>query len=80
MPVRVLLDADPSRSFDGFVDLVGAAGERRESWGRGNYRRVAIRIENVDPDFMKPGMSVRSEVRLKVASDPALLARREDAP
>jgi len=80
MPVQLLLDADPSRIFSGLVDFIGAAGERRESWGRGNYRRVGISIESVDPDVMKPGMSVRCEVALEAASDPSLVARGEDAP
>jgi multidrug resistance efflux pump len=80
MSVRILLDADPSRDFNGVVDLIGTAGERRESWGRGNYRRVAIRVDRVDPEIMKPGMSVRCEVDLETASDPALVASREDAP
>jgi multidrug efflux pump subunit AcrA (membrane-fusion protein) len=78
--VRILLDADPSREFDGVVDLIGTAGERRESWGRGSYRRVAIRIDRVDPGIMKPGMSVRCEVDLETAADPSLVASREEAP
>lgn len=78
MPVRILLDADPSRDFDGIVDFIGTAGERRESWGRGNYRRVAIRMDRVDPEIMKPGMSVRCEVDLEAASDAALVASRGD--
>ncbi len=77
MPARILLDADPSRTFHGSVVFVGAAGERRESWGRGKYQRIAIRIDGVDPDVMKPGMSVRCEVALAVP-DPALVARHEE--
>ena len=80
MPVRILLDADPSRDFDGVVDFIGTAGERRESWGRGSYRRVTIRMDRVDPEVMKPGMSVRCEVDLETASDPSLVASREDTP
>jgi multidrug resistance efflux pump len=80
MPVRILLDADPSRDFDGGVDFIGTAGERRESWGRGSYRKVSIRVDRVDPEIMKPGMSVRCEVDLGAATDPSLVASRGDAP
>jgi len=79
MPVRILLDADPSRTFEGLVDRLGSAGERRESWGRGTYRRVAIRVHEVDPGVMKPGMSVRCEVEVDGMAKPALVAQRGDA-
>jgi hypothetical protein len=80
MPVRLQLDADPSRVFEGRVDHVASAGERRESWGRGSYRRVAIRVNAVDPEIMKPGMSVRCEVAIDAEVEATLVARRGDTP
>ena len=80
MPVRLQLDADPSRTFEGLVDQVGSAGERRESWGRGSYRRVAIQVNAVDPEIMKPGMSVRCEVTIDAELETTLVARRGDTP
>jgi multidrug efflux pump subunit AcrA (membrane-fusion protein) len=72
MLVRILLDANPSLDFDGVVEYIGGAGERRESWGRGSYRRVGIRVHQVDPGIMKPGMSVRCEVDLGATTDPLI--------
>jgi len=69
MAVSLLLDADPSLDFDGIVEFIGSAGERRESWGRGSYRRIGIRVNRVDPEIMKPGMSVRCEVDLQATTD-----------
>ena len=80
MPVRIVLDADPSRDFEGVVDSIGTAGERRESWGRGSYRRVAIRMDRVDPGIMKPGMSVRCEINLQADTDPSLVASGGSVP
>lgn len=80
LPVTIRLDADPSRVFDGAVADIGTAGERRESWGRGNYRRVGIHIDRVDPEMMKPGMSVRCEIELSGVPDPTLVARGTASP
>ncbi len=56
------LDAFPERVFEGEVVSVGAAGERRTSWGRAPYFLVKISLDERDTAVMKPGMSVRCEI------------------
>ena len=61
--VEYFLDAYPERRFDGRVVSVARAAERRVSWGRANYIRIRLGLDETDSAIMKPGMSVRCEVQ-----------------
>ncbi len=56
---RLSLDAFPKRAYRGEVLEVTLNGEQRRPWGRAPFFRVRMRLEEVDIDLMRPGMSVR---------------------
>lgn len=59
---RLYLDAFPSEEYEGEVIAVGASGQKRSQWGKAPYFPVTIRLERIDEQIMKPGMSVRCEL------------------
>jgi len=62
MPIRAALDAWPDRTFSGSVRMVSPVAQ--ESGYRSTQRSFAVQIvlDEVDPEIMRPGMSVRVEV------------------
>jgi multidrug resistance efflux pump len=66
--VSMRLDSFPERVFEGEIVSVGAAGERRATWGRAPYFLVRISLDERDASVMKPGMSVRCEIDADVAA------------
>jgi multidrug efflux pump subunit AcrA (membrane-fusion protein) len=61
--VDLFLDAYPDRRYTGAIREISQSADAVRRWGRSNYFRVDIEIEKLEPDIMKPGMSVRCEVR-----------------
>jgi multidrug efflux pump subunit AcrA (membrane-fusion protein) len=61
--VDLYLDAYPDKQYKGTIREISRSAEPVRRWGRSHYFRVDIEIEKLEPDIMKPGMSVRCEVR-----------------
>jgi len=61
--VDLSLDAYPDRHFGGVIGEISKSAETVRRWGRAHYFRVRIGIEKLDPETMKPGMSVKCEVQ-----------------
>ncbi len=62
-PADLYLDAYPDRSYKGTVRQISKSADPVRRWGRSNYFRVEVEVGTIEPDIMKPGMSVRCEVR-----------------
>ena len=60
--VDLYLDAYPDRPYTGAIRGISQSADPVRRWGRSNYFRVDIEMEKLEPDIMKPGMSVRCEV------------------
>ncbi len=71
--VDFALDAYPENRFRGVVREVAKSAEAVRRWGRSHYFRIDIEMEKRDPEIMKPGMSVRCEVRGPLAKDVLLV-------
>jgi multidrug efflux pump subunit AcrA (membrane-fusion protein) len=71
--VDLYLDAYPDRLFHGTIREVSKSADPVRRWGRSSYFRVDIALEEVAPDIMKPGMSVRCEVRGPACKDVLLV-------
>jgi HlyD family secretion protein len=71
--VDFALDAYPENRFRGVVREVAKSAEAVRRWGRSHYFRVDIEMEKRDQEIMKPGMSVRCEVRGPLAKDVLLV-------
>ena len=61
--VDLYLDAYPDKQYKGVIQYISLGAEPVRRWGRSHYFRVDIEIEKLEPDIMKPGMSVRCKVR-----------------
>ena len=62
MPVRCVLDAYPDRSFAGRVRQVAEVAEEPDRRSSRRFFRVLIELEEIDPEVMRPGMSVKAVV------------------
>ncbi len=61
--VDLSLDAYPDRRFRGVIGEISKSAETVRRWGRSHYFRVPIKMEKIEPEIMKPGMSVKCEVQ-----------------
>lgn len=61
--VDLSLDAYPERHFKGAIQEISKSAEALRRWGRAHYFKARIEMEKLDPEIMKPGMSVKCEVR-----------------
>ncbi len=61
--VDLYLDAYQDKQYEGVIRYISRSAEPVRRWGRSHYFRVDIEIEKLEPEIMKPGMSVRCEVR-----------------
>lgn len=61
--VDLYLDAYPVKRNKGLIQYISAGAEPVRRWGRSHYFRVDIKLGTLEPEIMKPGMSVRCEVR-----------------
>lgn len=71
--VEFALDAYPQNRFQGVVREVAKSAEDVRRWGKSHYFRVDIDMKKRDPEIMKPGMSVRCEVRGPLSKDVLLV-------
>ena len=60
--VELSLDAYPENRFRGVIKEISQSAESIRRWGKSNYFRADIEMEKLDPDIMKPGMSVKCDV------------------
>jgi multidrug efflux pump subunit AcrA (membrane-fusion protein) len=72
----LFLDAYPDRRFPGVVREISKSADPVRRWGRSSYFRVDIALGSAALDVMKPGMSVRCEIR-GAAFDDVLLVPLE---
>jgi len=61
--VDLSLDAYPDKHCQGIIREISKSAEALRRWGRSHYFRVQIKMEKLDPEIMKPGMSVKCEVQ-----------------
>jgi multidrug efflux pump subunit AcrA (membrane-fusion protein) len=61
--VDLTLDAYPDKQVKGVIREISKSADLVRRWGKSSYFRVDIEMEKLEPDIMKPGMSVRCEVR-----------------
>jgi multidrug efflux pump subunit AcrA (membrane-fusion protein) len=61
--VDLYLDAYPARLFPGTIREISKSADPVRRWGRSSYFRVDIALKELALDIMKPGMSVRCEVK-----------------
>ncbi|HEX3108591.1 MAG TPA: efflux RND transporter periplasmic adaptor subunit [Thermoanaerobaculia bacterium] len=69
MPARVTLDGYPNMHFAGRVDAVSAVAQEG---ARGSLRRafvVLVKLDQIDPQRMRPGLSARVEIDRESKSD-----------
>jgi multidrug efflux pump subunit AcrA (membrane-fusion protein) len=71
--VDLTLDAYPDRQYKGVIREISKSADPVRRWGKSNYFRVDIGMEKLEPAIMKPGMSVRCEVRGPELKDVLLL-------
>ena len=67
------LDAYPERQFTGQVVATSNRGVTKGDFGSAPWFRILMDLDSVDPQIMKPGMSVRAELMVH-ESDNTLLA------
>jgi len=60
--VELILDAYPESRFQGVIKEISQSAESVRRWGKSNYFKVDIEMDKLDPDIMKPGMSVKCNV------------------
>jgi multidrug efflux pump subunit AcrA (membrane-fusion protein) len=60
--VDLYLDAYPDNRFRGVIRDISQSAEAIRRWGKSNYFRADIEMDKLDPDIMKPGMSVKCDV------------------
>ena len=61
--VDLALDAFPDKPYKGIIRDISKSADPVRRWGKSSYFRVDIEMEKLEPEIMKPGMSVRCEVR-----------------
>ncbi len=67
------LDAYPDKRFRGVIREISASAESIRRWGKSNYFRADIDVDRLDPEIMKPGMSVRCDILGAAAKDVLLI-------
>lgn len=65
---RVTLDAYPERVLGASVTSIGIGGEKRPLWGEAPWFPVTLRLDEIDEQVMRPGMSVRCEFAAPAAA------------
>ncbi len=62
MPARCILDTYPERTFAGQVAEVTEVAQEPDRNSRSRFFRVLVSLKEIDPEIMRPGMSVKVEV------------------
>ncbi|GIX32349.1 MAG: hypothetical protein KatS3mg125_0305 [Lysobacterales bacterium] len=65
MPARIVLDADPDRVFAGTIRRIHPTLRQRARESAAMVIDAEIAIEEPDPSFMRPGMSLVAEIVLQ---------------
>jgi multidrug efflux pump subunit AcrA (membrane-fusion protein) len=60
--VELTLDAYPESRFQGVIKEISQSAESVRRWGKSNYFKVDIEMDQLDPEIMKPGMSIKCDV------------------
>ena len=74
--VTATLDAFPDGSIPGIVREIDTIADQADSSSTRRAFKVRIDLEQTDPQRMRPGMSVKIEVKAKDSGDPQLLIPR----
>jgi len=75
MPARVTLDGYPSVEFAGTVsDIAAVAQEDNRNSLRRSFR-VVVKLDQIDPARMRPGLSARVVIRSEAQRDALLVSR-----
>jgi len=61
--VDLTLDSYPDKAYKAVIREISKSADPVRRWGKSSYFRVDIEMEKTEPEIMKPGMSVRCEVR-----------------
>jgi multidrug efflux pump subunit AcrA (membrane-fusion protein) len=80
MPARCILDTYPGRSFAGHVAEVTEVAQEPDRNSSRRFFRVLVRLDDIDPEIMRPGMSVKVEVVRNRWSDVRIVPRQTLAP
>ncbi len=62
MPARCILDTYPERTFAGQVAEVTEVAQEPDRNSSRRFFRVLVSLDEIDPEIMRPGMSVKVEV------------------
>lgn len=68
MPVSVVIDAYPDPPFNGEIERIADLAVRRERGSKVKHLKVTVSLEETS-EFMKPGMTVRTEVLINRVED-----------
>lgn len=74
-PVIAVLDAFPDQTYRGTVHAVDLIAQEESGRTQRRTFRVAVVLETIEPERMRPGMSVKLEVRDEPLRDVLLAAR-----
>ena len=61
--VDLALDSYPDKAYTGVIREISKSADPVRRWGKSSYFRVDIEMDKLELKIMKPGMSVRCEVR-----------------
>lgn len=65
--VTLIIDAFPSKSFDGYIESISSQSEKRAQWSKSAYFPAIIKFTKAPDINLLPGMSVRIHVINKKA-------------
>jgi HlyD family secretion protein len=75
MRCELYLDAVPGRSWQGTIQSLTSVASRKSFASPHKVFRAIVQPDSVDPEVMKPGMTVRMEVPVSVVSDTVAIPR-----
>ena len=75
MPARVTLDGYPSTEFTGHVSDIAAVAQEDSRVSLRRSFRVVIKLDQIDPARMRPGLSARVMIRRDARKDALLVPR-----
>jgi multidrug resistance efflux pump len=60
--VKLVVDAFPNKSFEGYIDTISSQSERRNQWSDSAYFPTVVKFKSQPDINLLPGMSVRIHV------------------
>ncbi len=76
MPARCILDTYPERTFAGQVAEVTEVAQEPDRNSSRRFFRVLVSLKEIDPEIMRPGMSVKVEVMRNRWTDVRIVPRQ----